>query len=57
VAEGVETREVWEKLCQLGCKSAQGYFLSRPVLPEQLSGWLPKHRAGAAPGLALTRAG
>ncbi len=57
VAEGVETREVWEKLGQLGCKSAQGYFLSRPVPPEQLSEWLRTHRAATAPGRALTRAG
>jgi diguanylate cyclase (GGDEF)-like protein/PAS domain S-box-containing protein len=57
VAEGVETREVWEMLCQMGCKSAQGYFLSRPVPPEQLSEWLRTHRAGVAPGRALTRAG
>jgi diguanylate cyclase (GGDEF)-like protein/PAS domain S-box-containing protein len=57
VAEGVETREVWEKLAELGCKSAQGYFLSRPVPPEQLSEWLYTHRAGVAAGRALTRAG
>jgi diguanylate cyclase (GGDEF)-like protein/PAS domain S-box-containing protein len=57
VAEGVETREVWEMLCQMGCKSAQGYFLSRPVPTEQLSEWLRTHRAGVAPGRALTRAG
>jgi EAL domain-containing protein (putative c-di-GMP-specific phosphodiesterase class I) len=57
VAEGVETRDVWEKLRQMGCKSAQGYFLSRPVPPEQLSEWLRTHRAGVAPERALTRAG
>jgi len=56
VAEGVETREVWEKLRQLGCKSAQGYFLSQPVPPSQLSEWLRQRRAGAAEGLALSRA-
>jgi diguanylate cyclase (GGDEF)-like protein/PAS domain S-box-containing protein len=39
VAEGVETREVWERLRALGCKSAQGYYLSRPVPPEQLRAW------------------
>jgi EAL domain-containing protein (putative c-di-GMP-specific phosphodiesterase class I) len=57
VAEGVETREVWEKLGELGCKSAQGYFLSQPVPPEQLSEWLHKHRAGTPLGQALTPAG
>ncbi len=31
VAEGVETNESWERLVALGCDSAQGYFVSRPV--------------------------
>jgi EAL domain-containing protein (putative c-di-GMP-specific phosphodiesterase class I) len=53
VAEGVETYEVWAKLNELGCKSAQGYYLSRPVPPEQLSAWLHARRADAA--LAASR--
>ncbi len=53
VAEGVETHEVWAKLTELGCKSAQGYYLSRPVPPEQLSAWLHARRADAA--LAASR--
>jgi diguanylate cyclase (GGDEF)-like protein len=48
VAEGVETYEVWAKLNELGCKSAQGYYLSRPVPPDQLSAWLHARRANAA---------
>jgi diguanylate cyclase (GGDEF)-like protein/PAS domain S-box-containing protein len=40
VAEGVETQEVWNRLRDLGCKTAQGYFLSRPVPPRQLASWL-----------------
>lgn len=32
VAEGVETEGQLEKLCDLGCDSAQGYFLNRPML-------------------------
>lgn len=31
VAEGVETQEVWDKLQEMGCDLAQGYFVSRPV--------------------------
>ena len=46
VAEGVETSDVWEKLRALGCKSAQGYYLSPPVPPEELSDWLTERRAG-----------
>lgn len=35
VAEGVETREQAEALCQVGCTVAQGYYYERP-LPEQM---------------------
>jgi diguanylate cyclase (GGDEF)-like protein len=31
VAEGVETQHVWEELTALGCDTAQGYYLSRPM--------------------------
>ena len=31
VAEGVESRDVWDQLKTLGCDSAQGYCMSRPV--------------------------
>jgi diguanylate cyclase (GGDEF)-like protein/PAS domain S-box-containing protein len=40
VAEGVETIEHWEKLRELGCTTAQGYFLSRPVPADELGDWL-----------------
>ncbi len=40
VAEGVEDAETWEQLAQLGCDSAQGYFLARPMPPEALPAWL-----------------
>jgi diguanylate cyclase (GGDEF)-like protein/PAS domain S-box-containing protein len=40
VAEGVETIEHWEQLRELGCNTAQGYFLSRPVPAEELCAWL-----------------
>jgi sensor c-di-GMP phosphodiesterase-like protein len=40
VADGIETREVWDRLAELGCDTAQGYLLSRPLPPEELSAWL-----------------
>lgn len=40
VAEGVEDRATLEKLKQLGCDLAQGYYISRPLPPEQLEVWL-----------------
>jgi diguanylate cyclase (GGDEF)-like protein/PAS domain S-box-containing protein len=47
VAEGVETQAIWDKLRDLGCNVAQGYFLSRPVPPEKLQAWLEERRGGA----------
>ena len=38
VAEGVETRAQLGRLEQLGCVSAQGYFLGYPGLPEKVAG-------------------
>jgi diguanylate cyclase (GGDEF)-like protein len=40
VAEGVETPEVWERLTDLGCDVAQGYYLQRPIPAEELTKWL-----------------
>ena len=39
-AEGVESEDVWQILQSLGCDTAQGYFLSKPVPPEDLARWL-----------------
>jgi EAL domain-containing protein (putative c-di-GMP-specific phosphodiesterase class I) len=36
VWEGVETAEQAEILRGLGCLSAQGYYFSRPVPPDQV---------------------
>ncbi|PZS36894.1 MAG: bifunctional diguanylate cyclase/phosphodiesterase [Pseudonocardiales bacterium] len=36
VAEGVETREEHERLVELGCERAQGYFYGRPMPVEVL---------------------
>jgi diguanylate cyclase (GGDEF)-like protein len=43
VAEGVEDAETWEQLTSLGCDSAQGYFLARPMAVEQFDDWLAGH--------------
>jgi EAL domain-containing protein (putative c-di-GMP-specific phosphodiesterase class I) len=39
VAEGVEDRETLNVLAGLGCDLVQGYYLSRPLLPEALEQW------------------
>ncbi|MEL7454144.1 MAG: EAL domain-containing protein [Pseudomonadota bacterium] len=36
VAEGIETREIFEKIQELGCDTAQGYYLARPQAFSQL---------------------
>ena len=45
IAEGVETREMLDRVSQLGCDSAQGYFLGRPQPIENLLFWLEGKRA------------
>jgi diguanylate cyclase (GGDEF)-like protein len=43
VAEGVEDADTWEQLCALGCDSAQGYFLARPMPVDAFNMWLDEH--------------
>jgi diguanylate cyclase (GGDEF)-like protein/PAS domain S-box-containing protein len=50
VAEGVETQEIWDHLLALGCQTAQGYFLSRPVEPDTLTAWLRARSTQSASG-------
>ena len=40
VAEGVENVDSYNKLAELGCDYAQGFFLSRPLSPEKATLWL-----------------
>jgi diguanylate cyclase (GGDEF)-like protein len=44
-AEGVETREQFERLKTLGVNFAQGYFLGRPVPIDELEGQSQSYRA------------
>jgi diguanylate cyclase (GGDEF)-like protein len=44
VAEGVETAEVWQQLVDLGCDTAQGWFVSRPMDGPTATIWLREHR-------------
>jgi diguanylate cyclase (GGDEF)-like protein len=39
VAEGVETLAVCEVLAEMNCDHVQGYYISRPLEAEQVSGW------------------
>jgi EAL domain-containing protein (putative c-di-GMP-specific phosphodiesterase class I) len=37
VAEGVETRDLWDQLAAMRCDVAQGYYLSRPIPAAELT--------------------
>jgi diguanylate cyclase (GGDEF)-like protein len=52
VAEGVEDRATWDRLDQLGCDLAQGYFLSAAMPADQCREWL---RTRQTPTLAPIR--
>jgi diguanylate cyclase (GGDEF)-like protein/PAS domain S-box-containing protein len=40
VAEGVENEEVWNLLASYNCDIAQGYYLQKPLLENDLKNWL-----------------
>ena len=40
IAEGIETREVWDRLVALGCDEGQGYYMSRPIGAPEMTQWL-----------------
>src|SRR6202171_3641972 len=52
VAEGVEDEGTWESLRRLGCTTAQGYFLSRPMPASEVEGWLAEWSKRSARPLA-----
>lgn len=44
VAEGVEDETTYNMLVKLGCDVAQGYYISRPLLPDDIEPWLRESR-------------
>jgi diguanylate cyclase (GGDEF)-like protein len=47
VAEGVETREAWDRLAVYGCDAAQGYYLTKARPAADLWQWLSDRDAAA----------
>ena len=50
VAEGVENQSTWELLTELGCGSAQGYVLARPMAADVFWTWLDEYRPASRRG-------
>jgi diguanylate cyclase (GGDEF)-like protein len=52
VAEGVEDERTWRALAEMGCTSAQGYHLGRPMPMGEFELWLRRYDAmQLAPGV------
>jgi diguanylate cyclase (GGDEF)-like protein len=45
VAEGVETEEAYDRLRDLGCDTAQGYWVSRPLPADAVAAFLDRWQA------------
>lgn len=43
VAEGIETKEEWYLLKEMGCDLGQGYLIGQPVSAEAFPDWLKSH--------------
>jgi diguanylate cyclase len=43
-AEGVTDEATLSALAELGCDSAQGYYIAAPMLPSELAAWLQESR-------------
>ncbi len=54
VAEGVENKQAWDQLVNLGCDLAQGYYMCRPLPAAELTKWMSEPPWGitvASPGI------
>ena len=50
VGEGVESKEAAESLRLMGCDLAQGFFISKPLIAEDLVKWRSRRRSARAHG-------
>jgi EAL domain-containing protein (putative c-di-GMP-specific phosphodiesterase class I) len=44
VAEGVATQEIWDELARLGCDTAQGYVITKPMPLAECLKWTADHQ-------------
>lgn len=47
VAEGVESQQTWDRLAELGCDAAQGFYISRPLPADDFLRWAAGKKADA----------
>ncbi len=57
VAEGVETQQDWDTLKSIGCDTAQGYFIARPMDPVAFHDFLASYRPIATSPAAMQERG
>jgi diguanylate cyclase (GGDEF)-like protein len=50
VAEGVEDRESYDDLAEMGCDLAQGYLISRPIPAAEATRWLEQYAVRSRSG-------
>ncbi len=43
IAEGIESKASWQRLAELGCDVAQGYYVARPMHASDLDQWIHSH--------------
>ena len=55
VAEGVEDRETFDKLAEIGCDEVQGYYIGRPMSAVAFTRWLSDRHSDTADLQAVDR--
>ena len=48
-AEGVESKEVMDKLHSYGCDIIQGYYISKPISASDFTQWMKNQVHGQSP--------
>jgi EAL domain-containing protein (putative c-di-GMP-specific phosphodiesterase class I) len=54
VAEGIETSVTWDAIADLGCDTAQGWHIARPMPVEAATAWLTERGSGSGAHAAAT---